>query len=59
MTPIAAQNECQQLGFTLLRRNNEYIVKPIGARSDDDSQVCFASNLMIAVQMAHLMAREV
>jgi hypothetical protein len=54
MTLTAAKTFCRSLGFTLLKRHDEYIVKPLGER-DDHPHSYFTSDFDDAVRTARAM----
>jgi hypothetical protein len=49
-----AKRIVSKLGLTLVKRDNEYIVKPKGA-SNDDAQAYFTNDLLDAVETAKRM----
>ena len=57
LTLRSARSECRRLGFTLVKLDGEFIVKPIGARNDD-SRAYFTNDLDDAVDTTHVMAMD-
>lgn len=57
MTLATAKKECAALGFTLVKADGEYCVKPRGARSDDPRSY-FTDDIGDAVGTARAMAKQ-